>query len=468
MGSTVPSPTFGPNGFLVPDELTQILPAVQNDINAALGGGLNPSLETPQGQLASSIAAIVGNTNDAFLQMTQLFDPAYSFGRYQDALGRIYFIERIGAEATVVTATCAGAAGTVIPAGSVAQAADGNLYVCTTQGTIAAGGSVDLPFACVALGPITCPAHSLDQIYRAISGWDSIDNASDGVVGRDTETRAQFEERRYASVAKNAVGFLPALYGALLGVPGVLDAYVTENFTGSPLTINGFTLAAHSLYAAVVGGDQAAVAKAILSKKAPGCDMNGNTTVTVYDDVNYEPPYPAYAVKFESPASLPIVFAVNIVNSAQVPANAQALVAAAIVSAFSGSDGGSRARIGATLYASRYYGPVVALGAWAQIISLQIGSQNVPAASFTGVIADTALTVSAVTGTVAIGQTVVGAGVLPGTTILSGSGTSWVVSLSQTVSSEAMYGVAGDQNAVTVQIDQVPTIDETNVHVTLT
>ncbi|MFL9902182.1 phage tail tube protein [Paraburkholderia fungorum] len=61
------------------------------------------------------------------------------------------------------------------------------------------------------------------------------------------------------------------------------------------------------------------------------------------------------------------------------------------------------------------------------------------AAAFTGAIAGTALTVSAVTsGSLAIGQTISGAGVTAGTTITGGSGTAWTVSPTQTVSSEAM------------------------------
>ena len=60
-------------------------------------------------------------------------------------------------------------------------------------------------------------------------------------------------------------------------------------------------------------------------------------------------------------------------------------------------------------------------------------------ASFTGSISGTTLTVtSTVTGTIAIGQVLsgnLGSGVVTGTTIVSGSGTSWVVSISQTVPS---------------------------------
>lgn len=57
----------------------------------------------------------------------------------------------------------------------------------------------------------------------------------------------------------------------------------------------------------------------------------------------------------------------------------------------------------------------------------------------TGAISGTTLTVSGTTwGTVAIGQTVTGAGILPGTTIAAGSGSTWTVNTSQTVGSTAI------------------------------
>jgi hypothetical protein len=54
------------------------------------------------------------------------------------------------------------------------------------------------------------------------------------------------------------------------------------------------------------------------------------------------------------------------------------------------------------------------------------------AASFTGTIAGTALAASSITGTIAVGQGVSGTGVTVGTTIVSGSGSAWVVTPSQT------------------------------------
>lgn len=470
MTTNVPPPSFGPTGFVAPNEET-ILAGVLADIDEAFGGGLNPALDTPQGQLATSQAAIVGNANDTFVYYTNQVDPAYADGRMQDAIARIYFLQRLPSEPTVVQGVCTGAEGVLIDVGATAVAADGNIYTCTEAGTIPVTGTITLSFACNVAGPIACPANSLNQIYQSIPGWDSINNPTDGVIGSNTESRAEFEARRAASVAVNSIGSLGSILGAVLSVPGVLDAYVTENVLGTTTVIGGVTLAAHSVYVAVVGGAAADVAQAIWSKKAPGCNYNGNTTVTVEDqNVAYTPPYPSYDVTFETPTAIPVLFAVNIANSNLVPADAISQIQTAIINAFSGADGGSRATIGGTVYASRYYAAVASLGAWARIIAIDVGSINAPIASFTGSIAGTTLTVSGVTGTIAIGQTVVDAAnnVAPGTVITAGAGLSWTVSISQTVASEAMKTAKPTANSVNINIDQVPTISANNIAVTLT
>lgn len=67
--------------------------------------------------------------------------------------------------------------------------------------------------------------------------------------------------------------------------------------------------------------------------------------------------------------------------------------------------------------------------------------------TFTGAISGATLTASAVTGTIAIGQVVYGAGLTAGTTITGGSGTTWTVSPSQTVASRAMGAASATQFA---------------------
>ena len=469
--TNVPQPVFGPTGFVAPSTAV-VLAGVQADINAAFGNNLNYQLTTPQGQLASSQSALIVNTNQIFVYYTNQVDPAFSSGRMQDAIGRIYNIERLPALPTVLQVACSGLQGVVIPLTAIITDGGGNLYQCTEVGTIPGGGSITLSFAALVPGPLSIP--EAVTIYQAIPGWDGAAVVS-GVIGQNTETRSQFEARRLQSVAKNAVGILSSVLGAVLAVPGVLDAYVTENDSSSPQTIGGVSLAANSLYVAAVGGAAAAVAQAIWSKKAPGCAYNGNTTVTVQDtNSGYSPPLPSYQVSFEIPAGLPILYAVAIANGPQVPADATTQIQNAIVAAFAGADGGARARIGSTVYASRYVTPVVALGSWVQLQSLQVGATN--AAAFTASSSGTTLTVSAVaSGALAAGQTVADTtgDLIVGTTIVSqlggtpgGVGT-YKLSTAQTVGSEAMQAGIAASTSVGVNINQEPTISPSNIIVAL-
>jgi hypothetical protein len=371
--TAVPPPTFGPTGFIAPTEAS-ILAGVQADQNLAFGGNLNLGLNTPQGQLAQSLTAIIGDCNNQFLALTQGVDPSYASGRMQDAIGRIYFMTRNPAQSTVVTATCVGLFGTVIPIGAKAQDQGGNIYLCTQTGAIPASGTVDLTFAAQSTGPLACPAGYLNAIYQAIPGWDRVGNASAGVLGNVVESRSDFEYRRAASVALNAQGSLPSVLGAVFQVPGVLDAYVTENVTPVSANVGGITLVPNSIYVCVYGGNATAVAQAIWNKKSPGCNYTGNTTVYIQDSSSgYSAPYPTYPVTFQTPTATPVLFNVAMQNNANVPANAIALIQAAITAAFTGTDGGSRARIGSTLFASRFYAGIASLGPWAFIYSVQIG-----------------------------------------------------------------------------------------------
>ncbi len=373
--SSVPKIQFTPAGLVIPAE-TDVLAGVQDDINAAFGGGLNPALETPQGQLASSQAAIIGDKNNEFALFVNQVDPQYAADRFQDAIGRIYFLTRKPATPTVVTATLNGLAGTVVPAGALAQDTNGNTYALSGDATIGAGGVVDAEFQNIENGPIPCAAGTLTQVYQAIPGWDAITNAADGTMGSDVESRADFEYRRRNSVAINGKGTPQAIYAEVFALADVLDVYVKDNPSGNTVNTGAtnYPILPHSVYVAAVGGTDDEVAAAIWRKKDTGCDYNGNTTVTVVDDAGYSYPQPSYTVKFERPAALPIKFAVTLVDDASLPSNIVQLVKDAVIARFNGADGTTRERIGALILASRYYGAVVGVASNVSLISVLIGT----------------------------------------------------------------------------------------------
>jgi hypothetical protein len=487
--TNVPQPTFGPTGFIPPTEQA-ILTGVEADMQTAFGGSLVFSTQsgsiinpTPQGQWASSLSAVVGNVNDDFVFISTQFDPSYAEGRNQDALGRIYFLERNAASPTTLTCSCIGS-GATIPIGGLIVDPSGNLYASLSSGTFGSSGSLTITFQQLFTGGTALPSAvpTSVSIYQAVPGWDTVTVAA-GTVGSVVESRYAFENRRKSSVAMNSIGSLPSILGSVLTVPGVQQAYVTENASGTATIIGGVSLSANSVYVAVVAGtaSSAAIAKAIWQTKAPGCAYNGNTTVQVQDtSAGYNAPYPTYNVTYQTPNPLPLLFSVTMNPNPLTPANATTQIQNAVISAIAGNDGGPPVTIGSTTYATRFTPAIASLGTWAngQIQLLQVGSNNNPdAAVVTGSCGGTALTIaSVVSGTVAVGQTLsVSSGtalvITPGTTITgftSGTlGSTGVYGISQSQSfSTQQFGLAtADQNFLQVNINQYPTISAANIAV---
>lgn len=359
--TAVPKIKWPDSGVELPLE-SDILGGVLDDIDAAFGGGLNRNLETPQGQLASSLTAIIAAKNTEIANIINMVDPQYSSGRWQDAIARIYFIKRKPEQSSVVRVKLTGLAGVVVPAGTLAKDSSGNTWHSIGSAKIDTNGVGFVDFACNEPGPIPCPPHNLNRIYQSIPGLDAIDNEDPAVLGALVESRADFERRRYNSVAKNGHGTTHSIYGEVFQVDGVVDCYVVDNPTGMNKTVppTDYVLKPHSVYVAVVGGRDEDIAKAIWRKRDVGCDYNGNTQVKVYDDeLGYATP-PEYLVTFMRPSTVPVKFSVTLVNSPSLPANAQNIVKQVVLDTFNGAGSdGQRERIAARILATRYY---VALG----------------------------------------------------------------------------------------------------------
>ena len=365
MTTNVPAITWVNGSPVLPKE-QDILAGVQADINAAFGGGVNPSLQTPQGQLAQTETAIIGEKNNEIAYIANQVNPAMASGIWQDAIGYIYFMTRIPGTGTVVNATCTGAVGTVIPLGAVAQDTSGYLYSAITSGTIPSTGSITIEFQNQTTGPISCAIGALNKIYTAVAGWDTVLNPAVGALGNNVESRAAFELRRQASVAVNAVNSLDSIRASVLAVPNVLQAYVVDNSTNATVNYGAtsYPLAAHSICVSVAGGTSSAIGTAIWSKKPPGCGYNGNTTVTVYDNT-YSTSTPAY-------------FTVNIQNNPLLPSNIVQLVKNAVLASFNGQDGGTAVGINSTTYSGRYYANINAISPAVNVIEVYLGLSASP------------------------------------------------------------------------------------------
>ncbi|CAI3955006.1 Uncharacterized phage protein gp47/JayE (JayE) [Commensalibacter communis] len=428
--------TFGPRGIDLPEEST-ILNWVIEDFKNAFGKDLKFTnerqellLSTPQGQLATAWAAIISDRNRLLAYYVNQVDPNYAMGRMQDGIGRIYFIERRKASATRVVGKCSGAVNTVIPVGTKVKDQLGNLYESIGEDAVIIDQDVPvfdehnnyvldehnnpvtskescvyITFKCVEDGAISCPARKLTERYQVIPGWESITNEQDGEVGSNTESQAQFEQRRRLSVAVNSVNSVDSIMAELLNsvyeeqdqngnirknIPICQDAYVTENSESISKTIGSVVLEPHSIYVCVAasGGyeNEQAIAKAIWRKKPPGCGMNltypqkpNSHTVTIFDDSKddlgnslYSNP-PQYDITYFYATTVPIQIYISMTRSPSAPKDARDQVKDAVFKAFQGGDGSARPRIGSVIYASNFYSPIQKLGNWAVIRTLLIG-----------------------------------------------------------------------------------------------
>jgi uncharacterized phage protein gp47/JayE len=471
--SNVPPLDWTATGLVVPTQ-SEIFAGVFADLNAAFDGNLNPALNTPQGQLATSLTAIIANCYGAIAYFVNNVNPAAAQNFMQDAIGYIYFLTRNQGTPTTVSCTCTGVQGTVIPAGAQAQDTSGNLYQCVSGGTIGGGGTVTVLFENEVDGPIPCPASTLTQIYQSITGWNTITNPAPGILGTNTESQQAFGARIQASSAVNAQGSLPALYGALAALPGVTAVYAIENDTSSPVSTGStnYSVAANSIYVAVVGGTASQIAQTIFAKKSPGCNTNGNQSVVVYDPSYPVGAQPAYTIKYNAPNAIPMSFVVNLASGNGLPSNISTLIQNAVLQQFQqGNVTVPPAGIASLVLAANYFAPVLAVFNGMQLTSIQLGTLFQGTAS----LSSTTLTVSAVTsGFLAPGDFVTDSthplaipsntyvvSQLSGTT--GGVGTYQMSAAMTTESGDTVSSATGNLASWQAGIDQYPTLSATNI-----
>ena len=376
--TNVPAITITPEGVSVP-ETEEVLTGVLQDYNTAFGGTLNiVNVGTPQGVLSAEATQAITLQNARIAYTFSQFDPATAEGRYQDALGRIYFLVRKPGTATVVSATCTGSPGVTLPAGSKARDREGYIYSSLGSVIFDQDGQATVQFANDTLGSIPCAVNSLIYIETAVMGWDAITNEAAGIVGTDVENRRDFETRRQDTVAANSKSSVAAIQGAVYKLDGVIDCFVYENVTDETIQYGAtnYPILPHSVYVGVVGGSDVEIAKTIWIKKSNGCNTNGNTTEVVQDTEHYDPPYPEYEIKFNRPTPTPVSVKVTISSNPLLPSNIEQLVKNAVLDCFNGNLGSGRVKVGSVLYASRFYCPILSISSYINIENVEISTDG--------------------------------------------------------------------------------------------
>ena len=360
-------------GLQIPDS-DQVLKAVQEEFKKVFGNNINLDPSSPQGQLITSLASMIITKNTELLKLANQFNPLTAQGIFQEALGRIYFLERKVAQPTIVFCECKGLQGTIIPNGAIVENTEGLRFYSTNQAIIAENQKTMVEFICEKVGEIPVKANTITKIITVISGWDTVNNPKDGIIGRIEESQAEFERRRYTSVAKNAHGTVASLYGALVSINDVIDVIVLENRTNNPIEQAGVTIDGHSVYISIFGGKEEEIAKTIYHKLDAGCGTTGDIDVThiATDYGNAK-----YTYQINRPQELPLYIKIRIKETETTPATIVDDIKNAVLQNFNGlsSNNIARVRMAENLYASRFYCTILAQGVQ-ELIEVLISNNN--------------------------------------------------------------------------------------------
>lgn len=352
---TIPNIQFTAQGIEAPTR-EAVTNGLWDMMRQAFGPNITRDARTPQGQLVTSLTAVITDRDSQFIELANNFDPRYSFGKFQEALGAIYFLSRSEATRSVVTLEFTGLAGNVVPIGAQVQDDNGNIWETTQTGEVAvATGTVTLLARAQVPGPIQAATGTINNLLDTLPGIDRAENTVPAVPGSNEESRADFELRRAESVAANSRLTNSAVYGAVFDLADVIDVRVVDNPSDDAITVGAtnYPMIRNSLLVSVVGGDDYEIAGKIMVKGGTGCSFMGNTEVLWKDTDNYDDGFPPeYVVKFLRPTIVPLYFDIRVADFSTVSGPQISAARQSIANQL--ASGPRRARIGGTVVASSF------------------------------------------------------------------------------------------------------------------
>ena len=340
---------------------------------------INTAPETPQGQIIDAETLAITQKDAELAFLANMFNPKTARGIWQDALAEIYFIKRKKAVNSRCYCVLTGLNGTVIEKGSKIQSsADGTYWDLLEDVTINDNSSVTALFECESEGAVIASPNTLNKIITTVAGWDTVNNLQAATVGSLEESQQAFEKRRYDSVALNSVGTTASVFSRVNQIDDVVGCYVVDNKTNVNKIIDDYLLKPHSIYVAVLGGNNQEIAEAIYKSLSAGCDYNGNTQITVVDPHTHA----KEKVTFMRPTQQNVYIKVNVFDK-DLPDDYENLIKNAVITNFYGQDeqieiageAVTRAIMGQDIYASRFL-PSILNKDISSLLSVQISLDN--------------------------------------------------------------------------------------------
>lgn len=303
---------LSPTGF-ERKRLEEILADKTAEFKTVFGDNLNTSPESPDGQIIGTTSASDSELWEIAEGSYNAFNPSAATGVTLSNLVQINGITRQEAVPSTVILTLVGVDGTVVPVGSIVSTSDNTVSFTTdVEVTIPVSTTITVNATATVTGPVPAVAGTVTNIDNPITGWTSVTNLLDAVLGDNEESDPELRARRERSVSKPAKGILETIIAEVLGVDGVQEAFIFENTTLVTDVVNGTP--GKSFQVVVLGGLDTAIAQAIFDEKPIGIEPFGTTLIPIVDSEGT-----SHDIGLTRPATIDIYVIVNLVTSASYP-----------------------------------------------------------------------------------------------------------------------------------------------------
>lgn len=317
-------PTFGltSSGF-VPKQQSDILSDIQGQEQTNISATIDLDPDQPLGQINGIFSGKIAECWEVLNTLYGIIDPDQAEGAALVNVCKLTGTVKDPASYSTVECTVNLNAATALPVGALANVTGqpGNTWTAVQNPALPAGqaayngatgatGVTGVTFQATTTGPVAASAGTLTQINAPVTGWNSITNPSDAILGSFTESDTSLRQKRLQELGASGGSTVDKIRAVLLnltlanGTFPVISCTVYENETDFT-DVNG--LPPHSVEALIY--DQGAlnndvVAQAIWNVKGSGAATYGNAFGTATDSQGT-----THIVNFSRPTTVPIYLA---------------------------------------------------------------------------------------------------------------------------------------------------------------
>jgi uncharacterized phage protein gp47/JayE len=276
------------NGF-TKKTLEEIKLELEEDQLSTISPELVLASNQPVGQLNASYSKKAAELWEVAEVAYNGLDRSSAEGRQLDNIGALTGTPREAARKTLVTCTLNLDASKSFTVGqlmaNVANQPDlkfTNKYAVVST---TAGAYTGIVFESIVEGPISVNAGTLTAITNSVTGWNSITNPNDGVVGAYLEEDGDYRIRQEEELAAGGSSTVDAIASDVRKVVGVLQCTCYENVT-MYTDANGVPAKAIEviLFDGIIpGASNTEIAQAIWDSKPSGSETYGTATANAVD-----------------------------------------------------------------------------------------------------------------------------------------------------------------------------------------